>query len=180
MQDSNDHNPMLRALAIRTMGCIRVDRITEYLCDPLEKSIKVCHLPQPCLCPRSRPQTFDTRLCLISQDTDPYVRKTAAICVAKLHDINPDLAQDRGFLDMLRDMTNDVNPMVVSNAVAALSEIYNVSGDQILTFSKSTSSYLVAAMEQCTEWGQVCSVPLAQCSSFASVSFTTTAFIPPA
>jgi AP-1 complex subunit beta-1 len=41
LQDSNDTNPMLRALAIRTMGCIRVDRITEYLCDPLEKSLKV-------------------------------------------------------------------------------------------------------------------------------------------
>lgn len=41
LQDSNDTNPMLRALAIRTMGCIRVDRITEYLCDPLEKALKV-------------------------------------------------------------------------------------------------------------------------------------------
>jgi vesicle coat complex subunit len=40
VQDSNDHNPMLRALAIRTMGCIRVDRIIEYLCDPLEKALK--------------------------------------------------------------------------------------------------------------------------------------------
>ena len=38
---------MLRALAIRTMGCIRVDRITEYLCDPLEKALKVRH---SCLC----------------------------------------------------------------------------------------------------------------------------------
>jgi hypothetical protein len=41
LQDSNDHNPMLRALAIRTMGCIRVDRIIEYLCDPLERALKV-------------------------------------------------------------------------------------------------------------------------------------------
>jgi hypothetical protein len=37
-----------------------------------------------------------------SQDDDPYVRKTAAICVAKLYDISPELVEDRGFLDMLR------------------------------------------------------------------------------
>ncbi len=39
---------------------------------------------------------------LAPQDDDPYVRKTAAICVAKLYDINPELVEDRGFLDMLR------------------------------------------------------------------------------
>lgn len=89
------------------------------------------------------------------QDTDPYVRKTAAICVAKLYDIAPDLAAERGFLDMLRDMTADANPMVVSNTVAALSEIYAMDGAEVLAFSKSTTSYLLSAMEQCTEWGQV-------------------------
>ena len=28
------------ALAVRTMGCIRVDKIVEYLCDPLRKCLK--------------------------------------------------------------------------------------------------------------------------------------------
>jgi hypothetical protein len=36
------------------------------------------------------------------QDDDPYVRKTAAVCVAKLYDISAELVEDRGFLDMLR------------------------------------------------------------------------------
>lgn len=36
------------------------------------------------------------------QDDDPYVRKTAAVCVAKLHDINAELVEDRGFLDTLK------------------------------------------------------------------------------
>lgn len=40
-QDSQDPNPLIRALAVRTMGCIRVDKITEYLCDPLQKCLKV-------------------------------------------------------------------------------------------------------------------------------------------
>lgn len=94
------------------------------------------------------------------QDQDPYVRKTAAICVAKLHDMNPDLVRDRGFLDALRDMVNDSNPMIVSNAVASLSEIYEVSGSEVFTITKATASYLLTAMEQCTEWGQVCAMPM--------------------
>ena len=41
-QDSQDPNPLIRALAVRTMGCIRVDKITEYLCDPLQRTLKAC------------------------------------------------------------------------------------------------------------------------------------------
>ena len=107
-----------------------------------------------------------------AQDTDPYVRKTAAICVAKLYDIAPDLAAERGFLDMLRDMTSDANPMVVSNTVAALSEIYALDGAEVLAFSKTTTTYLLSAMEQCTEWGQVCTVPhSATCNAFSPCLF---------
>lgn len=68
------------------MGCIRVDKITEYLCEPLRKCLK---------------------------DEDPYVRKTAAVCVAKLHDINAQMVEDQGFLDSLRDLIADSNPMVM-------------------------------------------------------------------
>ena len=39
-KDCDDPNPLIRALAVRTMGCIRVDRITEYLCEPLRKCLK--------------------------------------------------------------------------------------------------------------------------------------------
>ena len=43
-QDCEDPNPLIRALAVRTMGCIRVDKITEYLCEPLRKCLKVSDL----------------------------------------------------------------------------------------------------------------------------------------
>ncbi|GAA6071530.1 AP-1 complex subunit beta-1 [Tachysurus ichikawai] len=85
VKDCEDPNPLIRALAVRTMGCIRVDKITEYLCEPLRKCLK---------------------------DEDPYVRKTAAVCVAKLHDINAQLVEDQGFLDTLKDLISDSNPMV--------------------------------------------------------------------
>ena len=45
LQDCDDPNPLIRALAVRTMGCIRVDKITEYLCEPLRKCLKVTLFP---------------------------------------------------------------------------------------------------------------------------------------
>ncbi|XP_024394494.1 beta-adaptin-like protein B [Physcomitrium patens] len=128
VKDSQDPNPLIRALAVRTMGCIRVDKITEYLCDPLQRCLK---------------------------DDDPYVRKTAAVCVAKLYDINAELVEDRGFLEALKDMISDSNPMVVANAVAALAEIQEGSSKTIFEITNHTLFKLLAALNECTEWGQV-------------------------
>lgn len=132
------------------MGCIRVDKITEYLCEPLRKCLK---------------------------DEDPYVRKTAAVCVAKLHDINASLVEDQGFLDQLKgkcllchhqnlsltelllktELLSDSNPMVVANAVAALSEINEASssGHPLVEMNTQTINKLLTALNECTEWGQV-------------------------
>ncbi|CAH2093666.1 unnamed protein product [Euphydryas editha] len=130
VKDCEDSNPLIRALAVRTMGCIRVDKITEYLCEPLRKCLK---------------------------DEDPYVRKTAAVCVAKLYDISPSMVEDQGFLDQLKDLLSDSNPMVVANAVAALSEINeaSVSGQPLVEMNAPTINKLLTALNECTEWGQV-------------------------
>jgi len=105
-----------------------VEKITEYLCEPLGRALK---------------------------DEDPYVRKTAAVCVAKLYDISPDLVEERGFLDTLRDLISDANPTVVANAVAALSEIGEVSGKDVLDVTAAVLQKLLTALNECTEWGQV-------------------------
>ncbi|XP_039448887.1 AP-1 complex subunit beta-1 isoform X3 [Culex pipiens pallens] len=136
VKDCEDTNPLIRALAVRTMGCIRVDKITEYLCEPLRKCLK---------------------------DEDPYVRKTAAVCVAKLYDISssmnvsPFQVEDQGFLDQLKDLLSDSNPMVVANAVAALSEINeaSASGQPLVEMNSATINKLLTALNECTEWGQV-------------------------
>ncbi|XP_065663309.1 AP-1 complex subunit beta-1 isoform X2 [Hydra vulgaris] len=129
-KDCDDPNPLIRALAVRTMGCIRVDKITEYLCEPLRKCLK---------------------------DEDPYVRKTAAVCVAKLHDINSTLVEDQGFLELLRDLLSDSNPMVVANAVASLTEIAESSpnANQYFEMNSATINKLLTALNECTEWGQI-------------------------
>lgn len=87
VKDSEDPNPLVRALAIRTMGCLRAEKIIDYLCDPLQRSLR---------------------------DENPYVRKTAALCVAKLYDLKPELVIDNGFLGQLHEMVSDSNPMVSS------------------------------------------------------------------
>lgn len=89
------------------------------------------------------------------KDQDPYVLKTAAICVAKLYDVNPEMVEEQGFLDQLRDLISNANPMVVANAVAALTEIDEVSSKSIFSINKTTLPKLLAALEECTEWGQV-------------------------
>ncbi len=85
------------------------------------------------------------------QDEDAYVRKTAAIAVAKLYDMNPELVEDQGFLETLKEMLGDQNPMVVANTVAALSEIQDSSGSPIFEINKNVLHKLLAALNECTE-----------------------------
>ena len=41
-KDSKENlNPLMRGLAVRTMGCIGVDKIADYLCDPLRDALNV-------------------------------------------------------------------------------------------------------------------------------------------
>lgn len=129
IKDAVDPNPLIRALAIRTMALIPLDKITEYLCDPLHRALK---------------------------DQDPYVRKTAAVCVAKLYDTNPTLVIEEGFIKELQTLLSDGNPMTVSNAVAALSEIAESSETpNLLSLTPSTVPHFLSAMSECTEWGQI-------------------------
>lgn len=127
-RDASDPNPLVRALAIRTMGCIRVDKVTEYLAEPLRNCLK---------------------------DRDPYVRKTAALCVAKLYDMSPELVESQGLLDTLNSLLSDSNPTVVANAVAALTEIDEVSKKSIFQINSGNLTKLLHALNECTEWGQV-------------------------
>ena len=72
-----------------------------------------------------------------------------------MYDIAPDLVQERGFLEVLHDLISDSNPSVVANGVAALSEIAETSGRDVMKISASVLQKLLAALNECTEWGQV-------------------------
>lgn len=129
VQDSQDPNPLIRALAIRTMGCIRVDKMVDYLPEPLRRTLK---------------------------DDSPYVRKTAAICIAKLYDLNPELCVEDGFLEKLQGLLLDSNASVVANAVSALAEIQEVSPQtNALVVTADTFNALLSALNECSEWGRI-------------------------
>ncbi|KAG7087653.1 hypothetical protein E1B28_013601 [Marasmius oreades] len=137
VKDSDDPNPLVRALAIRTMGVLRAEKIIDYLCDPLQKCLR---------------------------DENPYVRKTAALCVAKLYDLKPELVVENGFLEHLHEMISDSNPMVVANTVAALTDIHIAATSQPSTSSSDHGIFpittnilnkLLIALNECSEWGRV-------------------------
>ncbi|KAL7814826.1 adaptin N terminal region domain-containing protein [Trichoderma gracile] len=129
VQDSEDPNPLVRALAIRTMGCIRVDKMVDYMEEPLRKTLR---------------------------DESPYVRKTAAICVAKLFDLNPAMCIENGFIETLQEMIGDPNPMVVANSVQALAEISETAPEtRALLVTPPVLKKLLMAMNECTEWGRI-------------------------
>lgn len=128
VRDCDDPNPLIRALALRTMACIRVQKIVEYLIMPLGKCI---------------------------DDVDPYVRKTAAICIGKFYDMDPQRCEDEGFIERLRRMIGDSSPMVVANAVASLSDISETIGRDVLRLKPKIVNKLLAALNECSEWGQI-------------------------
>ncbi|KAH8976732.1 Adaptor protein complex beta subunit [Lactarius akahatsu] len=137
VKDSDDHNPLIRALAIRTMGCIRVEKIIDYIAGPLQKSL---------------------------HDENPYVRKTAALCVAKLYDLKPELVLENGFLEQLHEMISDSNPMVVANTITALADIHTSATSQpstsssdpaVFTVTPTILNKLLIALNECSEWGRV-------------------------
>ena len=125
LKDSEDLNPLIRALAIRTMGCLRAEKIIDYLMEPLKKGLK---------------------------DSDPYVRKTGAICVAKVFDLNPSLAIENGLIEILQELLSDKNPMVIANAVSALQEISeSAARKDIFTMNAVILQKLLTALNECTE-----------------------------
>lgn len=89
------------------------------------------------------------RHCL--KDRDPYVRKTAALCVAKLYAADPRRAERGGFVEKLRDLMLDTNATVVANAVAALVEIGDRPDGVIFKLNLTTANRLLTALEESSE-----------------------------
>lgn len=67
------------------MSTLKAEKILTYLGEPLNRCLR---------------------------DDNPYVRKTAALCVAKAFELKPELCVEWGFVEILRDLVGDGNPMV--------------------------------------------------------------------
>ena len=120
--------PLIRGLAIRTMGCIQVPEVCTYLCETLQYCFK---------------------------DKDPYVRKIAALCVPKLYLTYPQLVRENGFINTLHDCLKDDNPVVVANAMQALNELTMLSGANQLKLKSKNLKHILDSLAKASEWGQV-------------------------
>ena len=128
IQDSQDENPFIRALAVRNMCRIRIESVAENMILPLKK----------CLC-----------------DKNPYVRKTAALGVAKLYDIVPESIENADIFNDLLALLFDDNPMVVSNTTAAICEINERRTTPIFEFTAKSIHPILAALPNTSEWCQI-------------------------
>ncbi|CAK80625.1 unnamed protein product (macronuclear) [Paramecium tetraurelia] len=120
-------NPLVRALAIRTFGCLRVPKLNEYLIEPLKDCI---------------------------QDDDPYVRKTAVLCVPKVYEVSPEICPP--LLELLQKLLEkESNALVLANLIQSMREIEVVSGKQIINLNQKIIQKLLLAVDECIEWGQI-------------------------
>lgn len=124
MQNLQDDNPLIRALALRTISYVNVNEYIDATVAPLKRSLR---------------------------DSDPYVRKTAAFCVAKLYDHNRILVERSDLIERLNAMLRDENPTVVSSALAALTDIWQRSDSIKLTIDYANASNIVQILPDCSE-----------------------------
>ena len=115
----------MRALALRTLSYIHVKHFVDATVGPLKSLLK---------------------------DGDPYVRKTAAFCVAKLYDHDRALVEEGDLIDRLNNMLRDDNPTVISSALAALMDIWERSETIKLTIDYKNASNIVHILPDCSEY----------------------------
>jgi AP-2 complex subunit beta-1 len=127
----DDENPLVRALALRTISYIHVREFVEATVQPLQR---------------------------LMTDSDPYVRKTAAFCVAKLYDHDKKLVEQSNLIDRLNKMLKDENPTVISSVLAALVDIWERSDTISLTLDYSSASKVVSILPDCSEYGDPAAV----------------------
>ena len=114
----------MRALALRTISYIHVRQFVEATLQPVKDLLR---------------------------DNDPYVRKTAAFCVAKLYDHDRHMVEGSDLIDRLNMMLKDENPTVVSSALAALMDIWERSESIKLTIDYTNASKIVQILPDCSE-----------------------------
>ncbi|KAH0788698.1 Adaptin N terminal region family protein [Histomonas meleagridis] len=127
VSDCADPNPIVRALALRTMPRIKLETVAEHMILPLKKCLK---------------------------DPEAYVRKTAVLAVSKIYDIIPEAIENSQILKDLLECLKDENPMVVSNTTAALFEINERRANPIFSLNENNVTPIISAMTQCSGWVQ--------------------------
>jgi AP-1 complex subunit beta-1 len=93
----NKANPIVRALAVRTMSSLRVAKLSEYVVEVVKQALN---------------------------DSEPYVRKTAVLAVPKIYEISKDDPETIHLIETLQEfISKEPNSLVLANTVSSLVEI---------------------------------------------------------
>ena len=95
-RDARSKNPFVRALAIRTMGYLRVGKLNEYLIDALVEGLG---------------------------DESEYVQKTAINCVAKVNEKSSELIKARKVEQLLMGLVEEGSWNVRASSLLALRDL---------------------------------------------------------
>lgn len=85
MYDSNNQDPMVRGLALRSLCSLRLPTMVEYISDPLKASLT---------------------------DANSYVRKTGVMAILKMWHLWPQAVEDGAMVDTLYNMIQDSDAQV--------------------------------------------------------------------
>ena len=99
--------PLIKALAVRTMGCIRVKKLNEYLIDPIKSALQD---DDPC----NYKMTISSYIYIYLKD----VRKTAVLCVPKIFELSSDIVEENGIIGIMQRMlSKEGNAFVYCNLI---------------------------------------------------------------
>lgn len=142
-RDCKDEDPMIRGLALRSLGSLNVANLVEYLVGPLNAGLK---------------------------DNNSYVRIVAVIGVLKLYHISVTTCIDADFPAVLKHLLlNDQDAQVVANCLLALQEIWNGEAstseealkEREALLSKPVIYYFLNRIKEFSEWAQCLVLDLA-------------------
>lgn len=119
-----ESNPVIRALAIRTLCGVNHEAFVEH-----------CHK------------------CIMEglKDTSSYVRRTSVMACITVFKAGTDGVKESGLVNKLYEMIRDSDPVVVVDSLLALEEILRTEGGIVL--NKRIVSHLLTRLEEFTPWG---------------------------
>ena len=90
-----------------------------------------------------------------AKSPDPYLRKTAALAILRVHHRNSAFLDQFNLLSVLQDLLTDSNPNVCANAIAAITEIGPTRKAPLVDISVELVKHLLSIIQDAHEWAQV-------------------------
>lgn len=126
VKDSKESNPVVRALAIRTLCSVDHEAFVEHRLTCVTDGLK---------------------------DSSAYVKRTALMACITLFRVGTDGFHECGMVNRFYEMIRDSDPIVVVNSLLALDEVLKTEGGIVL--NKKIVGYLLTRMGEFTPWGLV-------------------------